>query len=108
MGHQIIRQPGGLYAVFSTGTDRWIRWDQTRDDLIEWSADRAAKDARESMARLLDEVDQGPEYAYTRTFALTFAKANAKSMLSGGQVLDGPVDGGVLEESRIQDAEMTP
>lgn len=87
MGHQIIRQPDGLYAVFSTETDQWARHDMTRDDLIGLAADDAAREARKTAVRLLDQVDENR--AYPRPWALTFAQANAKSVESGGEDLSG-------------------
>lgn len=91
MGHQIIKQPDGLYAVFSTGVDRWLRYGQTRDDLIEWRAERAAKEARESTARLLDEMDKEPEATSSwGALGYTFAEANALSVEHGGADLTKP------------------
>jgi hypothetical protein len=88
MGHQIIRQPDGLYAVFSTGTDTWIKADAAREDLIEWYAERAARDARKGTAELLDDVDEDPRKAYYQ-FAMTFEEANAESVEHGGEDLSG-------------------
>ena len=56
MGRQVIRQPDGLYAVFSSGTDQWVAWGLTREQYIERRADEAAREAQEDAARLLDEV----------------------------------------------------
>ena len=101
MGHQVIKQPDGLYAVFSAGTDQWILWDFTREQLIGHYAQRAAEDARESKARELDEVDAAQGSA--PPFGWTFAEANAASKRSGGTVLDGPVDGNLLAEMTEDD-----
>ena len=94
MGHQIIRQPDGLYAVFSTGTDTWIKADATREDLIEWYAERAAKDAREG-------PPCGCWTTWTRIraiayyqFTMTFEEANAESVEHGGEDLS-KTEGGI-------------
>jgi hypothetical protein len=97
MGHQVIKQPDGKYAIFSSFTDTWIVYDATRQDVIDYYAEKAAKDAREAAARLLDDVDENPRKAYFQ-FAMTFAEANAQSKASGGEVLDGPVDEKLLAE----------
>lgn len=86
MGRQIIRQPDGLYAVFSTGVDSWIAHDLTRDGLIEWFAERAARDARRDMAQLLDDMD---EPGYANPMGETFEEANAASVEHGGTDLGG-------------------
>lgn len=88
MGHQIIRQPDGLYAVFSSFTDTWIISDATREDLIGYYAERAARDARESAGRTIDLVDEDPRKAYCQ-FTMTFEEANAESVEHGGEDLSG-------------------
>lgn len=82
MSRLIIKQPDGLYAVFSTGTDQWVAWDLTRDQYIERRVDEAAREARADAARLLDDVEAGTYYA-----GYTFAEANAESVEHGGQDL---------------------
>jgi hypothetical protein len=84
MGRQVIKQPDGLYAVFSTGTDRWVATDMTRDQYIEWRVKRAVQEARADAARLLDDVDAGLVYG-----GYTFEEANAQSVESGGEDLSG-------------------
>ena len=84
MGRCVIRQPDGRYAVFSTGTDRWIATDMTRDQYIEWRVKRAAQEARADAARLLDDLDAGLVYA-----GYTFEEANAESVEHGGEDLSG-------------------
>lgn len=87
MGRVLIRQPDGLYAVFSSGTDRWIAVNLTREQYIERQALLAAQEARVEAARLLDGVDAGRVYS-----GYTFAEANARSKAFGGEVLPGPLD----------------
>jgi hypothetical protein len=83
MGHQIIKEPGkDTYAVFSSFTDQWILWNASRDELLDYYADRAAKEARRTTARVLDLVDEDPRKAYYQ-FAMTFEEANAKSAECG-------------------------
>jgi hypothetical protein len=82
MGRTVIKQPDGLYAVFSSGTDRWVAYDFTRDQYIEWRAEQAAREAREDAARLLDDVDAGLVYS-----GYTFEEANSASVESGGEDL---------------------
>ena len=92
MGRALIRQPDGLYAVFSNGTDRWIAWDLTREQYIERRVAEAAREAREDAARLLDDVDAGLVDA-----GYTFEEANAESVKHGGEDLSGKLattDGG--------------
>lgn len=87
MGHQIIRQPDGLYAVFSSGVDRWVAADLTRDQYIEWRVEQAVREAREDAGRLLDDADAGLVYS-----GYTFEEANEKSVAHGGEDLSGKLE----------------
>lgn len=87
MGRHVIRQPDGLYAVFSSGTDRWVAFDLTRDQYTEWCAERAAREARADAGRLLDDVDAGLVYS-----GYTFEEANAESVEHGGEDLSGKLE----------------
>jgi hypothetical protein len=97
MGHQVIKQPDGRYAIFSSVVDSWIVYDATRQDVIDYYVEKAAEDARRSATRTLDLIEEDPRKAYCQ-FTMTFAEANATSKHSGGEVLDGPVDEKVLAE----------
>lgn len=83
MGHQIIKQPDGLLAVWSTGTDSWILYDATAEELAEHYASREAERMRQSVLELtaLVEADK-PEEAYFQ-FVMTFDEAQAEH-LDGG------------------------
>lgn len=96
MGHQIVKQPNGLLAIFSDGVNAWLRWDMTPHDVTEYYAERAAQSARESAARTVHKVmTDRPREAYYQ-FTQTFAELNAVAKASGSEVLDGPVDEDVL------------
>jgi hypothetical protein len=102
MGHQIIKQPDGLYAVFSSVVDSWILYDATREDLIGYYAEKAYEDAKRyredaeryredaerGTARLLDAIEENPRKAYCQ-FTMTFEEANAMSVKHGGEDLSG-------------------
>ena len=88
MGHQIIRQPDGLYAVFSSVVDSWILYDATRQDIIDYYVEKAREDAERNMARILAAVDEDPRKAYYQ-FTMTFEEANAMSVEHGGEDLSG-------------------
>src|ERR1035441_8545368 len=87
MGRAVIRQPDGLYAVFSSGTDQWVAWDLTREQYIDRRVEEAAREARADAARLLDDTDAGLVYA-----GYTFGEDNAgraESVEHGGEGLSG-------------------
>jgi hypothetical protein len=88
MGHQIIPQPDGLYAVFSSFSDTWILWDATPEELLRYYAKQAAEESRERVARIISDVDEDPRKAYYQ-FAMTFAEANEASVEHGGEDLSG-------------------
>jgi hypothetical protein len=75
MGFQILKQPDGQLAVFSSETDTFVAMDATPAEVTEWFADLAAQDARTRVCRLLDHVlADDPRGAYYQ-FALTWAEA---------------------------------
>jgi inosine/xanthosine triphosphate pyrophosphatase family protein len=98
MAYQVIKQPDGKLAVFSSYSDTWVCWDGTPDEVVEYFAEKAANDARKSARETVEHVmaDQ-PREAYYQ-FAMTFAEANARSRHYGGEVLEGPVDAELLAE----------
>ncbi len=65
MAHQVIRQPDGLYAVFSTITDTWVVCNATEDEITDWFVERAAAAAREQITETLGHVRAGnPQQVY--------------------------------------------
>lgn len=98
MGHQVIQQPDGLLAIYSSESDVWIRYDMTADEVVEYYAERAARDARASARRTCDLVLIGAQREVYYQFAMTFAEANARSKHGDGPVLAGPVDEELLAE----------
>lgn len=85
MGSQILRQPDGLYAVFSSETDTIVVWDATEDEIVEHFVEIAAERARRDVQRVLGHVSAGePRRAYYQ-FALTWEGALAKDREHRGE-----------------------
>lgn len=75
MGQQIIQQPDGRLAVFSTIVDAFIIVDATPEEILDWRAEEAAKEARRKTQRQLDHVLAGePERSYFQ-FTMTWEGA---------------------------------
>lgn len=72
MGQQIIRQPDGRLAVFSSVVDAFIVVDATPEEILNWRAEEAAAKERERTQRELDAVLAGDPrrayYQFTRTW----------------------------------------
>lgn len=89
MAQQIIRQPDGKLAVFSTATDTFIVVDATPEEIIEWRAEEAANAVRERTRRELGNVlADYPQGAYFQ-FALTWEEAARKNLEHGGEPVCG-------------------
>jgi hypothetical protein len=56
MGQQIIKQPDGKLAVFSSIVDAFVVVDATPEEILDWRAEEAAKEARRQTQRELDAV----------------------------------------------------
>lgn len=79
MGRQIIRQPDGKYAVWSSIVDHFILYDATPGDLIaEFLADEHERVERE-VYRVVNELNSGgkPYHQFTMTFDEAMALARA-------------------------------
>lgn len=72
MAEQIIQQPDGRLAVFSSVTDSLVICDATPDEIIEWRAEEAADRARErtraELEKVLDPANNRPYRQYTLTW----------------------------------------
>lgn len=86
MAHRIVRQPDGLFAVFSTVVGGLVVTDATRDELVEWYAREAAERARERARVELDRVLGDP--AGRRPGALTWEEAARRDRARGFRVTD--------------------
>lgn len=85
MGQQIIRQPDGLFAIFSTNTDTIIVWDATAQDVFDHFIERATADVKRQVAEILVNVAAGePRKSYYQ-FAMTWDEALASDEAHGGE-----------------------
>ncbi|MGW2520422.1 hypothetical protein ACWC09_26105 [Streptomyces sp. NPDC001617] len=75
MGQQIIKQPDGRLAVFSSVVDAFVIVDATPEEILDWRAEEAAQQARERTQRELDKVLSGDPRAAYFQFALTWEEA---------------------------------
>lgn len=96
MGNQILRQPDGKYAIFSSITDTIIVWDVTEDEAVEYFAETAAEHARQDARRVITHVAEGnPSKAYYQ-FAMTWEEALDKDRRHRGTAwreFEGPGHG---------------
>jgi len=79
MGYQVIKQPDGKLALFSSFTDTWALYDGSPQEIVGWFAERAAEDARREAQRVVDLVVAGKSREAYYQFARTFAEANESS-----------------------------
>lgn len=85
MGSQILRQPDGLYAVFSSETDTIVVWDATEDEIVEHFVEIAVERTRRDVQRILGHVAADePRRAYFQ-FALSWEKALEEDREHGGE-----------------------
>lgn len=97
MGYQIIRQPEGCYAVFSSYTDTIAVYEATSEEIVEWFAEEAAERARRDVRRIIEHVAAGePRRAYFQ-FTMTWDEALRIDREHGG---DASAE--LLDEGRQQ------
>lgn len=75
MGQQIIKQPDGKLAVFSSIVDAFIVVDATPEEILDWRAVEAAAKERERTQRELDAVLAGDPRRVYYQFARTWEEA---------------------------------
>lgn len=71
MAHQIIKQPDQRYLIWSTIVDDIIVYDADREEVADYFAEVAARDARARAEMMIDLVDEDPGRAYAQ-FAIPF------------------------------------
>ena len=89
MGQQIIKQPDGLYAVWSSVSDLLIAVDATRDEIIAMRLHEITEDVKASVHRVCDQLDLGkkPYFQFTMSwkdvendYKMNFAKPPRKDV----------------------------
>jgi hypothetical protein len=90
MGYQVIRQPDGKLAIFSSYTDTWCESNLRIDEVINFFVDRAVADTYEHMDRVLSAVLTGQPSRVYYQFAMSFDEAEVMSAEHGGPVLADP------------------
>lgn len=83
MGHQIVKQPDGRLAVFSTTADGFLFFDATEEEVVEYYAEEAAERARESTRRTIEMVKTGKPRAPYAQFTLSWKEAMAMHVENG-------------------------
>lgn len=86
MGQQIIRQPDGNLAVFSSVTDTFIVVDATPEEIIQWRAEEAVQAARDRTRRELDHVLAGDPRRVYFQFAISWEEASQLNREHGGDL----------------------
>ncbi len=75
MSRQIIKQPDGKYAIWSSIVDDFILVDITKEEYVQFSIVKAEKEVRKDLDEVFKAVDSGhPEMIYLN-FAMTYEEA---------------------------------
>lgn len=100
MGNQIIKQPDGRLAVFSSFTDTFVLMDATPDEVVEWFGERAAEAERDRTRAVLSHVlADNPRAAYFQ-FARTWEEACQMNQEHGGDLTYGDTPPSCLHPGR--------
>jgi len=86
MGSQIIRQPDGRFAVFSTVVDSLVATDMTRRQLVEQMDARSHRDNVMHVRWVTDLLARGkkPFYQFTMTWEEAVAETERDSRITIG------------------------
>lgn len=83
MGQQIIKQPNGKYAVFSSVVDGFTVFNATPDELIELWVKNERKSLTRRITETIAQLDRG-EKPYSQ-FTLTWEEALAEHERNHGE-----------------------
>jgi len=70
MGQQIVKQPNGLYAIWSSVVDDFTLVDATRDEIIESAVNEFRESMVDKVRKVTEALDDGrkPYFEFTRSF----------------------------------------
>lgn len=92
MGNQIIKQPDGLFAIFSREQGKIVAWDAAEAEVLDWFAEQSAASTRRNIAMILGFVAASePERPYGRR-VLTWEQALDRDRQSGGEAWRGSLN----------------
>lgn len=75
MGQQIVQQPDGRFAVFSSITNTFIVLDATEEEVVAFRVEEAVERARKVVRRELEAVKAGNPRSVYRQAAMTWSEA---------------------------------
>lgn len=87
MGQQIIMQPDGKLAIFSSVVDTWVVSDATPDDIVLYFSELGRADAERNARRQVEAVLDGRARDVYYQFAMTFEEADQRSQDQTGKRL---------------------
>lgn len=58
MGNAIVKQPDGKYSIWSTIPDNFVAIDGTKEEILEYFADKARENALETWGRVFDNLEK--------------------------------------------------
>lgn len=64
MAYQIIKQPDGLFCLWSTIVDNLVALDATKEEIIEYLAKQAANSSRERSTEIFRKIEKGEKPYY--------------------------------------------
>lgn len=70
MGHQIIKQPNGLFAVFSTIVDNFLVYNKTKEQLKKFYLRMERARINKEIDEIVEKIEKGvsPYYQFSMTF----------------------------------------
>jgi ElaB/YqjD/DUF883 family membrane-anchored ribosome-binding protein len=70
MGRQVIKQPDGLYCIFSSIVDDVIAWNATAEEVVSFFGEDAKEKAEEEARRIIEAVNkqEKPYHQFTLTY----------------------------------------
>jgi hypothetical protein len=85
MGYQVVKQPDGKLAIFSSYSDTIVGWNADPDEIIQWFVDAAAEREREAITKLVEAVVNDESKRVYYQFAHTWDEVLEMDREQGGE-----------------------
>jgi len=65
MGRHIIKQPNGLYAIWSTIVDNFIMTDATPEEYVDFRIEEETQRIKKDLKEIFEKIEKGERYHHT-------------------------------------------
>lgn len=88
MSYQILCQPDGRFALFSSVTGTIELWDATDTEIEDWFVAEAIRKTRDTVSRAVEKVAKNQARSVYHRFTLSWEEATALDKQNNGDLTE--------------------